>query len=176
MEQFIFETENRDRESSGDDIITMKGDEHFHLSRVMRLKVGDKVLATDGKGVTCLCTIQRIDKDHSTFKVVEEYRDLNSSRRRFCIAMSVLKPISKLEFAVEKCTELGAANFLLFHCERSEKVNLRPDRMAGIVKSAVDSRFGVEFLNWQSQRIWKMLHLEAMLMMRNLCYMKNLKT
>jgi 16S rRNA (uracil1498-N3)-methyltransferase len=68
---------------------------------------------------------------------MEEYRDLNLSRRRFCVAMSVLKPVSKLEFAIEKCTELGAADFLLFNSERSGKAVIRLERMAGIARSAV---------------------------------------
>ncbi len=137
MEQFIFQHENRKRNSSGEDVIAIKGEEHFHLSRVLRAKVGEKILATDGKGVTCLCVIQHIGKDISTCRVVEEFREMNSSRRRFCIGMTALKPLSKLEFALEKCTELGARNFLLFNTERSEKVGLRIERLAGILRSAV---------------------------------------
>jgi 16S rRNA (uracil1498-N3)-methyltransferase len=137
MEQFIFQVENLTRDSDDNDVITIKGEEHFHLSRVLRAKIGDKVLATDGKGMTCLCVIQQIEKDASTCGVVEEFREMNSSRRRFCIGMAVLKPISRLEFAIEKCTELGARNFLLFNTERSDKVNLRVERMAGVVRSAV---------------------------------------
>jgi 16S rRNA (uracil1498-N3)-methyltransferase len=137
MEQFIFESGNRARNSNGEDIIVIKGEEHFHLSRVLRTKVGDKILATDGKGVTCLCAVLHIGKDASTCKVVEEFRGMNSSRRNFCIGIAVLKPPSKIEFALEKCTELGARSFLLFNTERSEKVSLRLERLTGIARSAV---------------------------------------
>ena len=136
MEQFIFRPENRVGSTDGD-MITIEGEEHFHLSRVLRAKAGEKIFATDGNGTTCLCIVVSTGKDISTCKVVEEYYDKNVSRRKFCIGMAVLKPISKLEFAIEKCVELGAAGFLLFHCERSEKGNLRFDRIAGIMRSAV---------------------------------------
>lgn len=144
MEQFIFEIENRIRNSgrrldslSGKDLIMIKGDEHFHLARVLRMKVGEKIFAADGNGTTCLCIVKRIEKQESTCEVVEEYHNLNLSLREFCIGMAVLKPISKLEFAIEKCTELGASRIVLFNSERSKNVNLRFDRLQSIVKSAV---------------------------------------
>jgi len=137
MEQFIFAPGNRKRYADGRDVIRIEGEEHFHLSRVLRAKVGDKVLATDGRGVTCLCVIQQIGEEASTCTVAEEFHEMNSSRRRFSIGMTPLKPVSKLEFAIEKCTELGARKFLLFNTERSERVNLRAQRMAGIMRSAV---------------------------------------
>ena len=137
MEQFIFDPKNRLTDPDGNDLITLTGEEHFHLSRVLRGKVGEKILATDGKGTTCLCLIKRVEKDKSICGVSEEYHGLNLSRRNFCIGIASLKPISKLEIAIEKCTELGAAGFVVFCAERSERMNLRTERMAGIIKSAV---------------------------------------
>jgi 16S rRNA (uracil1498-N3)-methyltransferase len=137
MEEFIFEIENRRIDPGGVDTITLKGEEHFHLSRVLRSRVNDKVFATDGKGTTCLCVVQSIGKERSTCKVIEEYRELNSSRREFCIGMAVLKPVSKLELAIEKCTELGGRSFLLFNSERTEKINLRAERVAGVIRAAI---------------------------------------
>jgi len=135
MEQFIFLDENRGRDTNN--LITIVGDEHFHLARVLRVKPGEKILATDGAGTTCLCIVKKIGKSESVCEVVEEYHDMNSSLREFCIAMAVLKPASKLEFALEKCTELGARKFLLFDSERSGKVKLRTERLRGIITSAV---------------------------------------
>ncbi len=137
MEQFIFDSKNRTSISLGEDVILLTGDEHFHLSHVLRSKVGDQILATDGKGMTCLCLIQAIDRNGTTCKVIEERRNFNSSRRGFCVGLAVLKPVSKLELAIEKCTELGAGEFLVFNTERSWKVGLRPERIADIIVSAV---------------------------------------
>ncbi|MCL5021344.1 MAG: 16S rRNA (uracil(1498)-N(3))-methyltransferase [Bacteroidetes bacterium] len=137
MEQFIFKEENFSRDSAGARSVVIDGDENFHLSRVLRVRQGEKILATDGSGKTLMCVVTSVGKDNSVCEVIEEYDDLNSPPRAFCIAMALLKPVSKLETALEKCTELGARRFLLFNCERSENARPRLDRMQGIVKAAV---------------------------------------
>jgi 16S rRNA (uracil1498-N3)-methyltransferase len=137
MEQFIFREENVSNAADGKTVVLIDGDEHFHLSRVLRVRVGEKILATDGAGKTFLCVVNEIGKNVSVCGVVERYDDLNSARRNFCIAISLLKPMSKVENALEKCTELGAAGFLLFKSERTETPSARLDRLHGIVKSAM---------------------------------------
>jgi 16S rRNA (uracil1498-N3)-methyltransferase len=137
MEQFIFNDDNLKTLADGKKTVVLVDDEHFHLSRVLRVRPGEKVLATNGSGKSLLCVVRVIGKRESECEVVEEFENLNSPPRHFCIAMSLLKPMSKLEMALEKCTELGAGSFLLFHSERSEKIQPRLDRLEGIIKSAV---------------------------------------
>jgi 16S rRNA (uracil1498-N3)-methyltransferase len=137
MEQFIFNGDNLKTGADGKKTVVLIGNEHFHLSRVLRVRPGEKVLATDGCGKTLLCVVNVIGKGETECEVVEEFDKLNSPPREFCIAVSLLKPMSKLEFALEKCTELGAGSFLLFNSERSEKIRPRLDRLEGIIRSAV---------------------------------------
>ncbi len=151
MEQFIFKDENRKTLGDGKKAVVLVDEEHFHLSRVLRIRLGEKVLATNGSGKTLLCVVSAIGKSESECEVVEEFDDLNSPPMKFCIAMSVFKSMSKLEIALEKCTELGAGSFLLFNSERSEKVRPRLDRLEGIIKSAVKQSLrsrlpGLEFV------------------------------
>ena len=137
MEQFIFKDENLKTRGDGKKTVVLVDEEHFHLSRVLRVRPGEKILATNGAGKTLLCMVGSIGKGESECEVVEEFENLNSPPRHFCIAMSLLKPMSKLEIALEKCTELGADSFLLFISERSEKIRPRLDRLEGIIRSAV---------------------------------------
>lgn len=137
MEQFIFEDGNLSAQTGGKRILIIEGEEHFHLSRVLRVRIGESILATNGKGTTCLCAVADIDRSKSVCEVMEEYHDLNCSLRRYCIGMAMLRPLSKLELAIEKCTELGASRFVLFNCERGESAHPRPDRLRAIIRSAV---------------------------------------
>lgn len=136
MEQFLFRHENLSG-GPGKRTVVIDGAESFHLHRVLRTRTGEKILATDGDGKTLLCVVTSIGKDRIVCEVVEEYDNLNAPPREFCIAMASLKPMSKVETALEKCTELGARQFLLFNSERSESVMLRLERLQGIIKSAV---------------------------------------
>ncbi|HEY9165903.1 MAG TPA: RsmE family RNA methyltransferase [Candidatus Kryptonia bacterium] len=137
MEEFIYRIENRSPGPPGKGTIVLEGEEHFHLSRVLRVKPGNHVLATDGNGTTCLCTIRKINRENTLCEIEEEYQDLNSPARKFWIGLSMLKPVSKIESAVEKCTEIGAAGFLLFPSKRSEKVRPRLSRLDAIARSAM---------------------------------------
>ena len=136
MEQFIFRNDNLSI-NGGKKVIVIDSSEHFHLARVLRVKVGERILVTNGSGKTFLCAVREIGKEKSICEAIEEYQDLNASIREYCIGMAVLKPVSKVELALEKCTELGAREFVLFNSERSEKGNPRIERLRGIVKSAV---------------------------------------
>jgi len=135
MEQFIFDR-SRVRNDGDSRVAVIDGEEHFHLSRVLRIRVGEKVYMTDGLGTTFLCVVEKINREESLCKVIEEYHDMNASLRHFCIGIALLKPVVKLEIALEKCTEIGARAFVLFHSERSESANVRLDRLKNIVRSA----------------------------------------
>ncbi len=137
MEQFIFSGDDVTTEPDGRKLVAVEGSENFHLLRVLRLRIGDTLLATDGQGRTFLCVLKEASRERSVCEAVQEYHDLNISVRDYCIGLSILKPVSKVELAIEKCTELGARRFLLFYSERSEKTKLRMDRLQAVVKSAV---------------------------------------
>ncbi len=136
MEQFLFRDENLSGET-GERRLIIDGEESFHLFKVLRTRKGEKILATNGAGKTFLCAVVTAGKEKTVCKVVEEYDNLNAAPSEFCIAMALLKPMSKVETALEKCTELGAGRFLLFNSERSEKVKTRTERLQSIIKSAV---------------------------------------
>ncbi len=137
MEQFVFSDENVSIGPDGKRLVTMEGEENFHMVRVLRVKTGEKVLATDGLGRTFLCVLKEVRREFSVCEVIDESRDLNASRLKYSIGLAVLKPVSKLEWALEKCTELGARQFLLFYSERSERTNLRIERLRNIAVSAM---------------------------------------
>lgn len=136
MEQFLFKDGNLTGEA-GKRTLVIDGEESFHLFKVLRTRAGENILATNGAGKTLLCVVATAGRERTVCEVVEEYEDLNASPREFCIAMALLKPMSKVETALEKCTELGARHFLLFNSERSESGRPRFERLQNIIKSAV---------------------------------------
>ncbi len=105
--------------------ITITNDDHKHIVKVMRHSVGDEIYITDGKGKIFLTIIKEIKKDSliAFIKKVLQYEN-DFSNIYFCIPK--LKSSDRFEFALEKCTELGITNFIIFDSERaihkSEKI------------------------------------------------------
>lgn len=137
MEEFIVEDIKAIDEARKSGSITISGEEHFHLFRVLRMRRGEKILVTDGRGLTFKCEIERITNSETHARVINHEMWLNASRREYAIAISFLSQMVRLEFALEKCTELGAREFTLFSSNRCERRTVRIDRLNKIVRSAV---------------------------------------
>ncbi|HEV9036349.1 MAG TPA: RsmE family RNA methyltransferase [Puia sp.] len=114
-----------------------------HVVQVLRMKPGESLRLTDGKGA--LLTAEIID-DHkkkcrvsiltATFQPPPE--------RKVTIAISPLKNASRFEWFLEKATEIGVSAVIPLVCERTERPSIRHDRLQQIAVSAL----------LQSQQAW----------------------
>ncbi len=101
-----------------DDTINLTGDELHHAVKVMRNKEGNEVFITDGNGIIYTCNINKILKDRLSAEIVDRKKYKNKlSNITFCFP--VLKNPDRFKFALEKCTELGITNFIIFNSNRS---------------------------------------------------------
>jgi 16S rRNA (uracil1498-N3)-methyltransferase len=114
-----------------------------HIVQVLRMKSGESLNLTDGKGLSALATIQNPDKKRCTVHISEK-RIQQPSRRRTLIALSLLKNAGRFEWFLEKATELGVTEIIPLKCARTEKQQFRMDRMHNILESAMI----------QSQQVW----------------------
>lgn len=116
--------------------IILAGDEYNHLTKVMRHETNDEVYVTNGLGKIFKCTIEKIaDRNvtlsfKNTFNFTPKFPYIT-----FCIP--ILRNNERLEFALEKCTELGITNFIIFKAERSIPKKLNTVRMKKILISAM---------------------------------------
>lgn len=119
-----------------ENIIGISGDDYKHIVKVMRHSVGDEIYVTNGEGEICFSIIKEIKKDFLTaaVKKVLHYED-NFFNIFFCIPK--LKSSDRLEFALEKCTELGITNFIIFDSERAIHKSIKKERWRKIVLSAM---------------------------------------
>lgn len=126
-------------------------EEYHHAIKVMRNKVGDKLFATDGKGKIYEGFISAIEKRRLCVDVSKFYTYKNKLNHfTFCIPN--LKNPDRLKFALEKCTELGITNFILFNSERSVSKGFNAERINKILLSAMKQSLQsylpkVEFFN-----------------------------
>lgn len=123
--------------------IVLSEDTSKHVVQVLRMKEGERLNLTDGKGNLLSCEISDAHKKHCAVSVVDS-RFTSHDSRKITIAISLLKNTSRFEWFLEKVTEIGVSEIIPLICERTEKQKFRYDRMKGICISAM----------LQSQQTW----------------------
>ncbi len=116
--------------------IVLEEDTSRHVVQVLRMKVGELLNLTDGKGNLLTCGITTENKKHCKVEVISSVIYPLSSKK-VTIAISLLKNTNRFEWFLEKATEIGVREIIPLICERTEKEKLRFDRMQGIVISAM---------------------------------------
>jgi 16S rRNA (uracil1498-N3)-methyltransferase len=116
--------------------INISGDDHKHIVKVMRHSVGDEIYVTDGIGKIFLTELKEIGKNSLTTSVKKVFNYENKMKNIFfCIPK--LRYNYRFEFALEKCTELGITNFVIFDSERAIHKSGKRERWEKIVVSAM---------------------------------------
>lgn len=130
---------NADEWDSEKVIIT--GDNQHHISRVMRMKIGDQIICNNPLGKAARCEIEEMSDSSVTLKVVDWLNESSELPVHVSIAQGLPKG-DKLEFVLQKGTELGASRFIPFKADRSvvvwneKKSKARMKRYEKIVKEA----------------------------------------
>ena len=112
------------------------GSESSHISQSLRLGKGDVVTATDGEGGLYEIAIEQARPNRVTGCVVRSDR-LERRGARIWVFQGAIRP-SKMEWAVDKCTELGIAGWVAVPTERSER-RVGPRRLERLRRLAVEA-------------------------------------
>lgn len=111
-------------------------DESGHCLRVLRMKRGDSVTFTDGKGQFFEGVITD-DRPSAMTASVLSARKAEERRYRLHLAISPVKNDDRLEWFVEKAVETGIDEITPLICSRTEKKRIRRERLEGLVISAM---------------------------------------
>jgi 16S rRNA (uracil1498-N3)-methyltransferase len=114
-----------------------------HIQHVMRLKAGDQIICCDGQGRTVLAEIKEIRPREVQCTIVAELDEDRELPVRVIIAQALPKG-DKMEWIVQKGTELGAARFIPFVSQRTIvkydqfKIEKKVKRWQSIIKEAAE--------------------------------------
>jgi 16S rRNA (uracil1498-N3)-methyltransferase len=126
-----------------DGLITMPEDVSKHIVSVLRMKEGELLHLTDGKGLLLTATIIRADRKKCQLQqTARETR--GRMQAQLTLAVSMLKNSNRFEWMLEKVTEIGVQSLIPLVCSRTEKQRYRADRMRQIMISAM----------LQSRQVW----------------------
>lgn len=111
-------------------------EESAHCVRVLRYDRGDTILLTDGRGTTYTVRITNPHPKHCEFEIISSEQQQKSHPFHLHIAIAPTKNMERLEWMVEKCTEIGIDEITPLLCRFSERKMLRTDRLEKIILSA----------------------------------------
>ncbi|WP_170254439.1 RsmE family RNA methyltransferase [Phaeodactylibacter luteus] len=114
----------------------LPADEARHCVQVLRKKPGDRVQFIDGEGGMFTGRILEVGKKSCVIAVEEEERNYQPLPAAVHLAVAPTKNISRIEWLLEKATEIGLTAFHPFFSEHSERKVLKPERLEKIALSA----------------------------------------
>jgi len=119
------------------DTILLSEEESKHCIRVLRHKSGDIINVIDGKGSLYEAEITDANPQKCNAKIISKKQIASPKKHHLHIAISPTKNADRIEWMLEKSTELGVDEFSFIICKRTEKTGVKTDRLKKIAESAV---------------------------------------
>jgi 16S rRNA (uracil1498-N3)-methyltransferase len=99
--------------------VILEDSEFHHLIHVMRLKVDEMIELVNGQGSLAHARIKQITKKQALLSIENVHHQLSIGKE--LILAQAMPRINRLDFIIEKGTELGATQFWLFPGSHSER-------------------------------------------------------
>ena len=117
------------------DLVLEKEDAHY-LKNVMRLREGDNVFLFNSKDGEFKGEIISSDKKNTKIKLISKIENINKPGN-ISLIFSLIKS-SKLDYLIQKCTEVGVKSFYPVISEKSVAKNLNIQRTERIIKESCE--------------------------------------
>lgn len=131
------------KQSANENRFLIEADDRHHMIKVMRMEIGDKIICVGPFGNAAVCEIAKITDEQVVADVVQ-WIDEKSELPILITIASGLPKGDKLEWVIQKGTELGANEFIPFTASRSvvkwdaKKAAKKIDRWQKIAKEAAE--------------------------------------
>lgn len=117
--------------------LELSEEEAQHCVRVLRLKVGDEVMLTDGKGCFYKAQLSAVSGKRCMVSLLETMPQQQLWEGYLHIAMAPTKNMDRTEWFAEKATEIGFNELTFLNCRFSERRVIKTERIEKILVSAV---------------------------------------
>ena len=117
-------------------IHTLDAEESRHAVKVLRLQPGDVIEVTDGRGKIYTAAIAEIKKNICCFHILTTSQAV---QKKFSVQVAIAptKNMEKMEWFVEKATEIGIDEISFILCQNSERKTVNPERLIKKATSAM---------------------------------------
>lgn len=117
------------------DRVAIEGADARHLARSLRARPGELISVVDPAGRLLGVRLESVSPSLVEGRVETDVPHQPEPARSVTLAVAML-PAQALELVLSRCTEAGAAGFLLVQAERSVARGARPERWATICREA----------------------------------------
>jgi 16S rRNA (uracil1498-N3)-methyltransferase len=129
--------------TSNPSVYTLSEETSKHCVQVLRMKAGDRIDLTNGIGQLFEATIQLADKRTTTVQI-QAQKTIAPTSQKITLGISLLKNVPRLEWLLEKATEMGVHMIVPLICDHTIHERFKTERMQNILQSAMI----------QSQQVW----------------------
>lgn len=116
---------------------TLSEEESKHCIRVLRMGCGDELHITDGRGTMYRCKIVDDNVKRCMVEVIDQQNEFEKLPYELTIGVAPTKNIDRLEWFLEKATEVGISAVYPLLCEHSERKEIKHEREERVITSAV---------------------------------------
>lgn len=116
---------------------TLPESDSQHCVRVLRMREGDELEVIDGRGHRYRCTLTSAHSKHATVNIIESIDAPLPWTQHITVAVAPTKHMDRMEWMVEKLTEIGVNRIVPLLCRRSERKEIKVERLEKIAVSAM---------------------------------------
>ena len=116
---------------------TLPEEESKHCVKVLRLEIGNEIFLVDGKGGFYRCEIIQAHPKRCEVRCVEKTENYGKRDYHIHIAIAPTKNIERIEWFLEKCTEIGIDEITPLLCDHSERKVIKEERLEKVIVAAM---------------------------------------
>lgn len=128
----LFYTENIEGDEAA-----LSEEEARHCTQVLRKRIGDTIHFVDGHGGFYKGEITEAHRKHCRLRILSSQQNYEKPPAHIHIAIAPTKNISRLEWFLEKATEIGISEVTPIRSHHSERKHIRIDRLQKIMLIAM---------------------------------------
>ena len=116
--------------------LTLPESDSRHAVKVLRMTEGDTIQVIDGRGHVYTCRLADAHHKHAGVEIITGQDHPLPWSQQLTVAVAPTKHMDRMEWLVEKMTEIGVNRIVPILCDRSERRELKTERLE---KSAVSA-------------------------------------
>ena len=115
-----------------------------HCVRVLRMRQGDAIEVIDGRGNKYSCRITDANPHKTALEIVNVEKVIPAWNYNVTVAVAPTKNMDRMEWLVEKLTEIGVNRIVPLLCRHSERKEIKTERLERIAVSAMKQSLKAE--------------------------------